>query len=194
MYIVKSAFHVIFEPCYISLLLGGESCFEYVTVQQRGEIEVPEQFQVIVPRANFICSGRITGVTASMDRNTNGRIDPYLQVWHPVASSINFYNKVDEVQLVESEIVEEVDNDNNTYWLVNITLNDDDRIEFTRYQVWSIQTTGYMAYGSRLDNSSNAINLDTQEASANNRQPLIQFIIGSVATMYIQYVIIHVCL
>jgi len=201
-----TAFHVIFELCYISLLLGSESCFEHVTVQKRGEIGVPEEFQVIVPRANFICSGRITGITASMNRNTDGTIDPYLQVWHPVTSNMNVYNKVDEVQLVESEIVEEVDNDNNTYWLVNITLIDDDRVEFeagdvigyyhppdTRYQMWSIQTTGYRVYGSRLDNSSNTINLDTQEASATNRQPLIQFIIGSVATMYIQYVIIHVC-
>ena len=64
-----------------------------------------------------------------------------------------------ETQLVESKVVEEVDNNNNTHWLVNITLNDDDRIEFeagdfigfyhppdTRFRVWSIKTSGYIAF------------------------------------------------
>ena len=173
------------------MLLGSESCFEYVTVQQRGGIDVPERFQVIVPRANFTCSGRITGITASMNRVASGITDPYLQVWHPPTPGIDVFDKVGEVQLVESEVVEEVGNNNDTYWLVNITVNDDDRIEFeagdvigyyhppdTRYRVWSITTAGYIAFGSRLDNSSNAINIDTQEVSSNNRQPLIQFVIG----------------
>jgi len=98
---------------------------------------------------------------------------------------------VGEVQLVESEVVEEVDNDNNTYWLVNITLNDDDRIEFeagdvigyfhppdARYLISRIVTPGYREYANESTNASSTISLVTQAISINKRQPLIQFTTG----------------
>jgi len=98
---------------------------------------------------------------------------------------------VGEVQLVESEVVEEVDNDNNTYWLVNITLNDDGRIEFeagdvigyyqppdTRYLVWTIAATGYIAYFYSLGTPLSTIFLGSREIFFSNWQPLIQFTYG----------------
>ena len=112
-------------------------------------------------------------------------------MWRPTKSDLDVYNKVGEVQLVESEIVGEVDNDNNTYWLVNVTLNDDDRIEFeagdvigyyhppdSRYRVWSISSTGYRIYANDNAEASNSINISTQDIIINDLQPLMQFTVG----------------
>ena len=173
------------------MLLGCESCFNQVTVQQRGNQNLAEQLQIIVPRANFTCNGRITDITVSMDRIAAGVNDPYLEVWHPPTPGIGVFDKVGEVQLVESKVAEEVDNDNSTYWLVNITLNDDDRIEFeagdvigyyhppdTRYRVWTIITAGYRLYANDVAVASSIINLNTQRTIINDVQPLIQLTIG----------------
>ncbi|XP_065903516.1 CUB and sushi domain-containing protein 1-like isoform X2 [Dysidea avara] len=169
---------------------GRETCFESAIVQQRGDCSTRHPSQAVIPRANFTCNGRITGITASMERLTNGINDPYLQVWHPTTPDKDVFDKVGEVQLVESEVVEEVDNNNNTYWLVNITLSDDDRIEFeaedvigfyhppdSRYQVWTIETPGYTGFGNLSDNSSNTIDLATVEGHFDKVQPLIEFTI-----------------
>ena len=160
-------------------------------VQQRGSTAQLPRLQIIVPRANFTCNGRITSVAASLERNAAGVTDPYFELWRPMTLDLDVYNKVGEVQLVESEIVEEVDNGNNTYWLVNITLNDDDRIEFeagdvigyyhppdTRYRVWSVVSTGYRIVANELSNASNTISLFDKDISLNNRRPLTQFTFG----------------
>ena len=187
------------------MLLGCEGCFEQVTVQQRGNQSLSEQLQIIVPRANFTCNGRVTGITASMDSVSSGRTDPYLQVWHPATPGGDVFDKVDEVQLVESEVVEEVDNNNNTYWLVNITLNDDDRIEFeagdvigyyhppdTRYRVWSIKTAGYRLYAHNVADASSRFNLSSQGITINGVQPLIQFTIGMLSNAAVNVNIMYV--
>ncbi|XP_065903512.1 uncharacterized protein [Dysidea avara] len=169
-------------------LSGSKSCFEHVTVQQKGTRRLLQRLQVIVPRANFTCNGRVTGITASMDRVSSGGTNPYLEVWHQATPGGDVFDKVGEVHLVESEVVEEVDNNNNTYWLVNITLNDDDRIEFetgdvigyyhppdSRYRVWNIRTVGYTAYSNELTFALNTTDVATQDATVTNLQPLIQF-------------------
>ena len=168
---------------------GGVSCFDEVSVQQRGDRGIPPQRQLISPRANFTCNGRITGVSASVDRTVNGITDPYLEVWHPTTSDMEF-NRVDTVQLAESEIVQ-VENDNIVYWLLNMSLNGSEIIEFeagdvigfyqppdTRYQMWTIATEGYTASGSDSINSSSTLSLVNPDIIINNRQPLIQFLIG----------------
>jgi len=168
--------------------VGCESCFKQVTVKQRGIERLSEQLQVIVPQANFTCNGRITGVTVSMDRIAAGVNNPYLEVWHPIITDSDVFDKVGEVQLVESE---EVDNNNNTYWLANITLTDDDRIVFeagdvigyfhppdTRYIVWNIKKAGYTLYASNVDVASSRINLSSQKITIIDIQPLIQFTFG----------------
>ena len=172
-------------------LLGGGSCFKQVSVQQIGTAALLPRLQIIVPRANFTCNGRITGITASMMKVGSDGTDPSVEVWHPRTPSMDVFDKIGEVQLVESEVVEEVDNNNNTYWLVNITVNDDDRIEFeagdvvgyfhppdTRYRVWSIETEGYRIFANEFSNALNIMDLTNKDISVNNRQPLIQFTIG----------------
>ncbi|XP_065903507.1 E-selectin-like isoform X3 [Dysidea avara] len=168
---------------------GGVSCFDEVPVQQRGYRSIPPQRQYIFsPRANFTCNGRITGVSASMDRTVNGITDPYLEVWRPTTPDMEF-NRVGAVQLAESEIVQ-VENGNIVYWLLNMLLNGSERIEFeagdvigfyqppdTRYRMWTIATEGYTAFGSILVNSSSTFSLANPDIAANNRQPLIQFLI-----------------
>jgi len=169
---------------------GGEMCFDTISVQQRGDNRFSSPRQVIVPRANFTCSGRITGITASMNRVTSGTTAPYLEVWHQTTPGISVFDKVGEVQLVESEIVEEVDGNSLMYYFVNITLTDDDRIEFeagdvigyyqlsnSRYQVWSVSTAGYTAYSNQASiplNESDLVKLSI----GNNRRPLIQLTTG----------------
>ena len=173
------------------LHVGGESCFEQVAVQQIGAERASQERQIIVPRASFTCNGRITGITASMDRNNGGVNDPYVEVWHPTTPGSDVFDKVGEAQLVESEVVEEVDNNNKTYWLINITLNDDDRIEFeagdvigfyhppdSRYGVWAIKTTGYTAFFYILSTPSRTINLEKSDISQASTQPLMQFTVG----------------
>jgi len=169
---------------------GRARCFDVVTVQQKGRDRFSSPRQVIVPRANFTCSGRITGITASMNRVLNGMSCPYLEVWHPRTPGIGIFDKVGKVQLIESEVVQVGYDFSTAYWLVNLTLKDDDRIEFesgdvlgyyqppnSRYQLWSIRTTGYIAYANMISAPVNLSNA-TSYALSNNRQPLVQFIVG----------------
>jgi len=148
-------------------------------------------FQGVIPRANFNCNGQITGVIASMNRTDSGVNDASIQVWHPTTPDGDVFDKVGEIKLVESEITEEVDNNNNTYWLVNITLNGDDRIEFeagdvigyyqppdTHHILWFFEVDGYIAYANFFNISSNKFSLDNSHISQNSLQPLLQFLIG----------------
>jgi len=125
-----------------------------------------------------------------MERLDNGTNDPYLEVWHPRTPDADIFDKVGEVQLIGSKAVEEVDNNNNIYWLVNVTLNDDDRIEFeagdfigyyhppdTLYRLWNIETTGYTIY-IYDDALLNSIGSKNWMIKLMEHQPLIQLTIG----------------
>ena len=181
---------------------GATTCIDRVKIQQRGIKRFGSPRQVIVPRANFTCSGRITGITASLHQVYSDGIDPYFELWHPISADLGVFDKVDEVQLVESEVVQigHDPNDNFTYWVVSITLNGDDRIEFETgdvigyyhparscYNVWSIITTGYRGFANNFTTPLSTINLDTQYFTGSNRQPLIQFTIGMI-WIYLHYV------
>ncbi|XP_065903482.1 uncharacterized protein [Dysidea avara] len=171
---------------------GATTCNDKVRVQQRGNNRFGSPRQVIVPRANFTCSGRITGITASLHRVYSDGTDPYFELWHPTSHDLGVFDKVDEVQLVESKVIQigHDPNDDFTYWVVNITLNDDDRIEFeagdvigyyhparSRYNVWSITTSGYRGFANNFTTPLSTINLNTQYITGSNVQPLIQFTI-----------------
>jgi len=171
------------------IMLTG--CFNNVLVQKRGYFSIIHPSLSVIPRANFTCNGRITGVIVSMKRLDNGTNDPYLQVWHRRTLDSDVFDKVGEVQLVESEVVEEVDNNNNTYWLVNITLSNDDRIEFeagdvvglyhppdSHFEVWTVQTEGYITYGNKTNISVNTINLGVIDGTFMNTHPLVKLTIG----------------
>ena len=175
---------------------GRKRCFDNVTVQQRGDRIIPLQRQVIVPRANFTCNGRITGITGSMERNEAGLTGPYLQVWHPTTPDNTIFDKVGEVQLLENEVVQIGINITNAYWLWNVSLNGNDRIEFetgdvigyyhpsdSSYKLLNIATEGYIAYVNFSTNASSTINSVDSDIMADNRQPLIQFAIGMNNTL-----------
>jgi len=172
------------------LFIGATTCIDRVAVQLRGNNRFGSPRQVIVPRANFTCSGRITGITASMIRVYDDGTDPYFELWHPTIPGIGLFEKVGEIQLADGEIVQ-FGNDDFTYWVVSISLNNDDRVEFeagdvigyyhpprSRYQVWSITTAGYIGYANNFTTRSSTINLSTQYITFSNIQPLIQFTVG----------------
>ena len=172
------------------MFVGGEICFDSVSVLQRGTLRYSSPRQVIVPRASFTCSGRITGITASMIRIlNNGITDPFLEIWHPPTSGIGIFDKVGEVQLVESNVVH-VGTGSTEYLLLNISLTGSDRIEFeagdsigyyqpsdSRYHIWSNATTGYISYYIETPISLNTFDLVTASNSM-DRQPLIQLTTG----------------
>ena len=178
---------------FVVHITGATTCIDRVRVQQRGNNRFGSPRQVIVPRANFTCSGRITGITASLHRVYSDETYPYFELWHPTSHDLGVFDKVGEVQLVESKVVQigHDPNDDFTYWVVNITLNDDDRIEFeagdvigyyhparSRYNVWSITTSGYRGVANNFTTPLSTINLNTQCITGSNVQPLIHFTIG----------------
>ena len=173
------------------LLVIVVGCFDSATVQRKGTVRYSSVRQVIVPRANFTCNGRITGVVVSMNRALSGGSHPSVEVWHPTTPDGAFLAKVNEVELVESEIIQVGHDTSTAYWLVDIVLNGDDRIEFeagdvigyyqppdTRYQVWSITAAGYTTYHSQNDPPINTSHLADYN-TATNRQPLIRLIVGT---------------
>ena len=173
----------------VTIIVVG--CFNSATVQQRGTVRYSSVRQVIVPQANFTCNGRITGVVVSMNRVFRGESHPYLEVWHPTTPGSDLFDKVGEVELVESEIIQVGHDTSTAYWLVDITLNGSDRIEFkagdvigyyqppdTSYEVWSIRIAGYTTYHSKNDPSINTSHL-ADYIAATNRQPLIRLTIGT---------------
>ena len=184
---------------------GKGICFQNVTVEQKGFRSIPPQRQVIIPRAYFDCNGRITGITASMDRTAAGVNDPFLEVWHPPTPGGDIFDKVGEVQLIDNGVVQVGTNTSDTYWLLNMSLSGSNRIEFkigdiigyyqpfdTRYQVWTIATTGFRTFARINTNSSSTFSIVNPDISADNRQPLMQFTIG-MSYSYILYCMLQLC-
>ena len=179
---------------FVALTLGGQECFYDVTVQRRGNVREAQRSQMIVPRANFTCSGIITGITVSLHRSSTSGSLPYIQVWRLAQNRNDEYNKVAEVQLVESSLQEA-----NDYWLANMTLSTSNRMAFQAgdvigyyhpavsfYVVWSIDTIGYTTYiKDEEDNLLSTIRL-SETLSTPREQPLIQFayILGKYSNQF----------
>ena len=124
------------------------------------------------------------------DTNTNRNDYPYFIIWRPSSTNSMVYTSSGEVQLQESQVSQ-----CNSFITcnVNIVLSGSNRIEFlsgdvvgyyhpqqTIYQVRTIRTNGYERY--RIDGSSAPTSVDLSTVNNNrinnNRQPLIQFVIG----------------
>ena len=170
--------------------IGGQSCVDAVSAQQRGNIIEPSIRQVIVPRSHFSCNGRITGyaigLLASLERTGDF---PVVQVWHPVNST--FYTRVGTAcELTEDDINRSIDFNNNEYHLGLVQCPGNNLIEFQSgdvigfhqsdtllYQLWSNNTNGYTAYYHRT--SSPLVTFDINSATiASSRQPLIEVMYG----------------
>ena len=174
-------------------LLGGQECTDSVNVQQDGNNQIGRDRLAIIPRLNFTCNGRITSITAKMyfDDNRN-RIDyPVFQVWKLGSVGSTDYNKIGEVQLQSDDQV----TGDGDYRTANIILTGNNVLEFqsrdvvgyyqphqSRYRVRTIRTNGYRLY--QFSGSPESVNLNNNDGSNNNRQPLIQFTIGKCAFNY----------
>ena len=71
------------------LLLGGQTCSDFVDIHQNGWRELGGARYGILPRLNFTCDGRITRIMARIRNRTSGdRNDyPYFQVWRPLSTN-----------------------------------------------------------------------------------------------------------
>ena len=172
-------------------LLGGQFCTDSVNVQQNGRDQIPRNRLAIIPRLNFTCNGRITGIRARVRFDNNeDRVDyPFFQVWRPLSTNPIVYNKTGEVHLSDDQVTM----GSNNFLEANIILTGNNTIEFqsgdvvgyyhppeSRYQVRTIRTNGYILYQFDLDSSPvpTSVNLNNADSSNNERQPLIQFTIG----------------
>ena len=163
-------------------LLGGQICTDYVNIQQRGD-NIIDPGLSIIPRLNFTCNGRITGIRARLWFYSSARDYPVFQVWRQVVGS-TMYNKIDEVQLQSDD---EVTRGINGYWEGNINLTSNKALEVQsgdvvgyyhppnpRYRVSTIRTDGYILY--RFSESHESVDLNNGH---NYYQPLLQFTIGN---------------
>ena len=170
-------------------LLGGQFCTDSVNVQQNGRDQIPRNRLAIIPRLNFTCNGRITGIRARVRFDNNeDRVDyPFFQVWRPLSTNPTVYNKTGEVHLSDDQVTM----GNNNFLEANIILTGNNTIEFqsgdvvgyyhppqSRYQVRTIRTSGYILY--RFDGPPPPTSVDINDADVDNNegQPLIQFTIG----------------
>ena len=170
-----------------NLLLGGQECIDYVNVTQIGRDHIGGDTLAIIPRLNFTCNGRITRIRASLNFNPDGKdIFPIFQVWRPALSfGSTIYTKAGEAPLPSDDQVETF----NFIILANITLTDNNTIEVQsgdvvgyyhppdpRFRVRTIPTFGYMQY--KFSGSAELVDLNNNTDNDDERQPLIQFIIG----------------
>ena len=175
-------------------LLGGQTCTDYVNIEQNGQDHIGRGVVAIIPRLNFTCNGRITSIRARV-RNSGKSEYLFFQVWRPSSTNPTSYNKIGEVQLQSDNQVTGSGN----YRTVNIILTGNNTIEFqsgdvvgyyhpsnSRYRVRTIRTDGYRLYqfdGSPVPTS---VNLNDADHNDNNMQPLIQFITGKYALIFNQ--------
>ena len=107
-------------------------------------------------------------------------------MWRAASINSTIYNKIGEVQLQSDGQVTGSDD----YRIVNIILTGNNTIEVQSgdvvgyyhppdacYRVRTIRTDGYILY--QFDGSSESVYLNNNTGSNNNRQPLIQFTIGT---------------
>jgi len=169
------------------LPLVGQTCTDFVNIQQDGNNNIDSDRLAIFPRLNFTCDGRITEVMARVRRN-GGSSYPYFQVWRPSPTNSMVYTNIGEVQL-QSNQLSQVDSDD---YEARIVLTSSDTIEFQSgdvvgyfhpsdilYSVRTLQTSGYIQYEFDGSTAPTSINLGGANRDRDQRQPLIQFMIGN---------------
>ena len=156
---------------------------------------MPPNVQVIVPRSNFSCNGRVTGYLISLMQGNGSEGYPSVQVWHPTSSTDQEYTRVDtECALNASDISMMRDGNETDYYLGNVSCTGINRIEFQSgdvigyhqgsdvlYQLWSIESNGYTFYYYHNTSSPlNTLSNSSDVQSAINRQPLIAIMYGKI--------------
>ena len=143
---------------------------------------------MIVPSANFTCNGRITNVMASSSQHSSRNEYPFYQIWHPVSSESNIYERIGQIQLDDSHATKMGSGDTH-YWIINIEFSGRNRLEFSmgdiigyydppdpRFRLWSITSNGYTAYSNVANDP--AATFNTSSAEVLREQPLIQVSFG----------------
>ena len=169
-------------------LLGGQECTDRVNVRQRGNNTIGRDRLAIIPRLNFTCNGRITGIRARVWLNDSRNQYPIFQVWRAASNGSTVYNRIGQIQLRSDS---QVTRPNNGYRVANIVLTNN-KIEVQsgdvigyyhplvpRYRVLTIPTDGYVLY--QFSGSPESVSRSNIIQNDNNRQPLIQFTIGRCA-------------
>ena len=163
-----------------NLLLGGQECTDSVDLMQNSDNVMGHNRLAIIPRLNFTCNGRITSIRARMSFNRLSGF-PFFQVWRATSVGSTMYNKISQVQLPRGvtsvAATATFDLNDNT-----IDIQSGDVVGYyhpneSRYRVRDIQTEGYVLY--QFIGSHETVDLNNSNiASDDNRQPLIQFTIG----------------
>lgn len=175
--------------CYLTIA-DSQSCINNPDVNQNGNSVIQQGRQVVVPNANFSCSGRITSISVSMLFAGLTADFPLVQVWRPSSPGSSMYTKTAEVQLPGGNFIGTLlDN----YYLANVLLTDGEVIEFQsgdvigyyqpadpRRLVWSIQTSGYTAYSNSVASPTSTIDIANIENAETERQPLIAVMFGEL--------------
>jgi len=170
------------------LPLVEQTCTDFVNIQQDGNSNIGSNILAIVPRLNFTCDGRITEIMARVRRRIDGSSYPYFQVWRPSPTNSIVYTNIGEVQL-QSNQLSQVDSDN---YDARIVLTSSDTIEFQSgdvvgyfhpsdilYRVRTLRTSGYIQYEFNETPAPISIDLGDADNDRDQRQPLIQFMIGN---------------
>ena len=169
-----------------------------VNVRLRGDNAASTDSQVIVPRSNFSCNGRVIGYLISLELVDDKKGSyPRVQVWHPTSSTE--YTRVDtECALTASDISMMQDENEDDYYLGNVSCTGSNRIEFQsgdvigyyhgdplRFRLWSIDidVNGYTVYHQDASSSLNTFTVNNDVSSPDNRQPLIQVMYGKINTL-----------
>ena len=190
----------------VNNFLDDQTCVNNPNVNQVGQVIISSGRQVIIPRAKFNCSGRITNVSVSMQNQPvaipNDNL-PLFQVWHPTSLNSSAYNKIGEVQLPAGDFV--AVSAGRSYFFANLTLNGSSQIEFqsggvigyyqpssSQRSIWSIQTSGYISYSNNNDTYPlTLIDISTAENTDNDHQPLIAVMFSKIININSSYCFIQ---
>ena len=158
-----------------------------VNAQQRGTNTLGRLVNVVVPRYNFSCNGRITGFMASLNQDESFCVNPRIVVWQPVNSQRTIYSFRNSYRLNDDDIVA-IGN----YHFANVSFTEDDRLDFQSgdvigyqhrsgpcYTVWSIRTEGYITYST----SESMVDINRANAAI-GWQPLIEVFIGMAHSIH----------
>ena len=113
---------------------------------------------------------------------------PYFQVWRLLSTDSMDYINVGEVQLLSSQITRVGNSD---HYNAHIVLTGNSTIKFqsgdvigyfhgsSSYRVGTLRTSGYRQYEFDGSSTRTTVNLDNADRNRDQRQPLIQFVIGN---------------
>jgi len=163
---------------------GGQSCINNPNVNQRGSDLIDGGRQVIVPSAMINCTGRIVGISVSMNWNGLQTLHfPVVQIWRPSSPGSSVYNRLGGVELSRGNFIGQFRAVGYYYQRLLIRGSIDfqfgDVIGYyqpsqPRREIWNIQTSGYTSYSNNVNSPSNTIDINNVDNVEIDRQPLIE--------------------